>query len=528
MQRRTGVGRSGRAVLLLIGMILSSVGGLLTVAAEPASAGAVATHAITDTIDIQSVAQRLAISPDGTRLYATIAYNGGGALRVIDAATTTVITSITVGDYPGGVVVSPNGSRVYVANVDAGTVSVVNTITNRVVRTITVGALPRNLAINSTGSRLYVANTGSGTISVIDTATNAVIQNIGLDAVRDVVVSPDDTRLYVTNGAYNGGSLYIVATANGTITDTISVGAQPSGLAVTPDGGRVYVTHQERNYLSVVNTVTRSVTSNITVGWNATKVAVSADGTRAYAPNADDWNLSVIDTADDTVIETVGTGPDDYTVALSSDGRRIYVGNPQTNSVIVLSELHGTAPRALVATAGDRSARIAFTAGTSGGSPITKYQFQVDGGTWADAVGTTSPITITGLTNYASLRVRIRAVTAQGVSPASATVGVRPRAAAPTLTSATATGPTSISAGFTGNPVRGGLIRSYVATAYLAGTNTAAASCTTGVSGRSCSITGLTAGTDYDVRVVALVKLISDPTTRQTLDSNTITARTNN
>ncbi len=467
-------------------------------------------HAITDTIDIQRMPQGLAVSPDGTRLYATVELREDpGELRVINMATSTVLRSITVGHFPIGVVVSPNGSRVYVANRDDGTVSVINTSTNRVIKTITVGSGPRNLVMNASGTRLYVANTGSGNISVINTATNAVTSTItGFDGVSSVTLSPDGTRLYATNGKYHGGSLYIVATATGTITDTISVGAVPFGLAVTPDGGRIYVTHQDRNWLTEVNTVTKSVTKNITVGWNATSVAVSADGNRVYAPNADEGNMSVIDTTDDTVIETVATGPDATKLAVSPDGRRIYVGNPQTNSVLVFSELAPSAPTALVATAGDGSASIEFTPGDA--ASISKYQFSIDGGaTWADAdAGTSSPVTVHGLVNGSTYALKLRSVSGSefgGASP-SAAVALPFRAPVVASPSVGATPHRILVSWALLEPNRtAARVRSYRARAYLKGSSTILRSCVARSPMTSCTILGLDQGVAYDVSVFAVL-----------------------
>ena len=50
------------------------------------------------------------------------------------------------------------GSKVYVANDYDDTVSVIDTNTNNVIETISVGASPRNLAVSPNGTRVYVAN----------------------------------------------------------------------------------------------------------------------------------------------------------------------------------------------------------------------------------------------------------------------------------------------------------------------------------------------------------------------------------
>jgi YVTN family beta-propeller protein len=53
-----------------------------------------------------------------------------------------VVATVAVGSYPVGVSVSPDGSRVYVANGGSNNVSVINTSTNTVVATVAVGSYP--------------------------------------------------------------------------------------------------------------------------------------------------------------------------------------------------------------------------------------------------------------------------------------------------------------------------------------------------------------------------------------------------
>jgi YVTN family beta-propeller protein len=97
---------------------------------------------------------------------------------VIDTATNTVVGSpITVGTNPQGVAVTPDGSKVYVANNGiTGTVSVIDTATNTVVGSpIPVNFGPLGVAVTPDGSKVCVAKEGSESVSVIDTATNTVV-----------------------------------------------------------------------------------------------------------------------------------------------------------------------------------------------------------------------------------------------------------------------------------------------------------------------------------------------------------------
>ena len=102
-----------------------------------------------------------------------------------------------------------------------------------------------------------------------------------------------------------------------------------------------------------------------------------------------------------------------------------------TNSSVVFRAADTTAPAAptsLVATAGDGQASISFTQGSNGGSAITNYKYSLDGTTYTalSPAATTSPITISGLTNGTSYNIYLKAVNTVGDSSASTSVSVTP------------------------------------------------------------------------------------------------------
>ncbi len=209
---------------------------------------AIAAFALTDFLaSAQSLAQN-----------AYITNHVSSTVSVIDTATNMVTATITIPvdsgtptpfAGPGGVAVSPDGSKVYVANIESNTVSVIDTATNTITTTIPVGSFPESVAVSPDGSKVYVTNgtsgTTPGTVSVIDTATNTVIATIpaGVNPFG-VAVTPDGSKVYVTNAASEGIS--VIDTATNTVT-TILGSSEPTGIlphtgvAVSPDGSKVYV-----------------------------------------------------------------------------------------------------------------------------------------------------------------------------------------------------------------------------------------------------------------------------------------------
>jgi YVTN family beta-propeller protein len=278
---------------------------------------------------------------------------GSNNVSVIDTAKNTVTATIPVGTFPWGVAVSPDGSKVYVSNLQAtaipSTVSVIDTATNKVIAAIPVGIYPEGMAVTPDGSKVYVAqNTRPGTVSVIDTATNTVTAAIPVgSAPIGVAVSPDGSKVYVTNA--DSDSVSVIATATNTVTAVIPVGAgfNPNSVAATPDGSKIYVTNPTPQNVSVIATATNLVIATISVGAYPNSVAVSPDGTKVYVANAGSNNVSVIATVTDTVIDTVNVGKVPQGIAVSPDGSKVYVANDGSDTVTVIDTATNTVTAAI-------------------------------------------------------------------------------------------------------------------------------------------------------------------------------------
>ena len=166
--------------------------------------------------------------------------------------------------------------------------------TPKVITTISnVGTNPRGIAYVQTanGPRVYVANSGAGTVSVINASTNKLID------------TKPSTALTV---------------------DPISVGSAPQQIAVSPDGTRVYVTNQSSNSVSVINTATNALDgAAIAVGSKPAGIALSADGSTLYVANGDD-SVFVVDTKTRSVfgVMTLDNAPENnlHAVTVRGDG----------------------------------------------------------------------------------------------------------------------------------------------------------------------------------------------------------------
>ena len=203
------------------------------------------------------------------------------------------------------------------------------------------------------GNYAYVANQGTGanTVSVINTTTGAVDKTLTVGSQPSAVaVSPASNGstvglAYVTNRA--SGTVSVINTANNTVVGSaIRVGSLPQDVAVahTPTGTvtRVYVANSGGNTVSVIDARNGNRVSSINLGLGNTPQAVAAspDGTRAYVAYRTALGagrVSVINTANNQIIATVNVGSSPQDVAVSPLDNRVYVANNASSSVSVIN-----------------------------------------------------------------------------------------------------------------------------------------------------------------------------------------------
>jgi YVTN family beta-propeller protein len=268
------------------------------------------------------------INAAGTIAY--VANSNGTTVTMIDIAANGVIGTIPGFDGPSGFAISPDGKYAYVNNygVASGTghtVSVVDLNTNAIVDTVSIGAVntaPAALAITPDGAYVYVVNyvngeIGDGTVSIIRTSDNSVRANAisGLSGPFQIAITPNGQYAYVANAGSNnfspvGTTVSVINLATNTIVDTITLGIQPSGIAITPDGSTVYVSNYNTVYdgagytdltaaLSTVNVI--SLPNNAVspfviggVGFGPGYITIVPNGQFAYVSNFESNTVSVI------------------------------------------------------------------------------------------------------------------------------------------------------------------------------------------------------------------------------------------
>jgi YVTN family beta-propeller protein len=272
------------------------------------------TNASAGSITLNAPAYDIAFSPDGLRAYAVNFTTDN--IAVIDTSTNGVIGNIVVAG-PVRVEVGPDSDRLYVTTANDSVV-VIDAGTLGIATTIPVGSSPNGLAVSPNGTRVYVANRNANSVSVIDTSSNTVVATVNVGSFPvEVALSPNGKRLYVTN--FFDNTISVVDTAVNTVVATIDVGSGPQGIAVTPDGGKVYVANFNEDDVSVIDAASNSVVATPIVSGSPNGVVASPDGNFVYVTAYNGSALRVIDTSTNTVVTSLGTG----SLAIAVDYARI-------------------------------------------------------------------------------------------------------------------------------------------------------------------------------------------------------------
>ena len=310
------------------------------------------------------------------------------AVAVIDTAQNKVVGTIPVPKGPHGLVITPNGRKVYVSSDGASTVSVIDTASDRVTATIEVGANPHGLAVSGDGRRVLVMGWGTNRALVIDTATDRVITEVPV-AQRHRC---DGNTAWV--GAQQQGATALVRLdlTAGKETARVALDKTPRGLELSPDGKRVFFTLAGIDSIQVLDTTSNQIVAQIPVGASPHLAPFTPDGRWALAVVQGPGELAILDTATNTVAAAVPVGKAPHWSASSSDGRTAYVTNEGTNDVSVVDLAGrrvlatipvGNAPRKIAVQPGAIAAAASPATATAPGGKKSKT-VTMNGVTYAD------------------------------------------------------------------------------------------------------------------------------------------------
>jgi DNA-binding beta-propeller fold protein YncE len=231
-----------------------------------------------------------AVALDGTLL---VANRSGGSISFIDLTTGAEMARVPIGPIiPHEVAVSPDGrlalTAEYGPNSDPGRhVILMDVATATIKGRIDLGPDSRP------HTALFLPESGQGVATMQDSDQLALIDLTEMKVVRTyptggreghmVRLSPDGSRAYVTSRGAEG-TLSVIFLKEERDPVVIETGPGAEGIAVTPDGGEVWVTNRAVESISVVDTRSLEVVATLDSRHLAGRVEISPGG-HAIVPN---------------------------------------------------------------------------------------------------------------------------------------------------------------------------------------------------------------------------------------------------
>jgi YVTN family beta-propeller protein len=190
----------------------------------------------------------------------------------------------------------------------------------------------------SAAVRVLQTNAAGDNVHVIDPATNQVVGTIeDIEVPHGVAIAPDGRRVYVTDESL--GTLDVVDAASLKVFKRIPLSGRPNNVAVSNDGAQVYVAiAQAPGAVDVIDTASLSRVKSIPVKGAIHNVYVTPDGKYAVAGSIPTSTINVIETAGNTVAWTLTLGGGIRPMAFTTNA------DGSTREIVVqLSDFHGFA-----------------------------------------------------------------------------------------------------------------------------------------------------------------------------------------
>ena len=285
---------------------------------------------LAERVPVSSLPWGIAVSPRGVVLTVLPFQNAIAGFTLGDP--TAVRPPLAVSAYPMDVIFNRNGNLAYVAARFGGTIDVVDVRSNEVKGSIPLGQEIYRLALSAEETRIY-ATTLDGRLWTARTHGDPRATSVALTepwaSVQGKSLSPSGSDLYV---AATNGMVWRLDPVTLEVRQSINLlFRQLQDIAAAPDGSTVWAA-DENGYVLKLDPVTLAPTATIDLTGSFGRpfgLAVSPDGERVYAASSASGRVFVIEeTAPNTFgVTSLVTGGTPRRIAFGMSGAAAVVSN---------------------------------------------------------------------------------------------------------------------------------------------------------------------------------------------------------
>lgn len=211
------------------------------------------TNEVINTIEVDGTAHNVQVSPDGALLGVTLvpSSHGGhgshgekmnGSALFYDIQSNELLHEVEVGAHPAHIVFSNDNKYVLVTNSEDNNITVIDAATFSVVKTITTGKGPHGFRISKDSKFAYIANMGESSVSVVDLVSMEETRKIEVGATPVTTSITSDGKTLITT-LNEENAVAIVDLTNDQV-EKITVGSGPAQVFIQPDDQYAFVANQ--------------------------------------------------------------------------------------------------------------------------------------------------------------------------------------------------------------------------------------------------------------------------------------------
>lgn len=280
--------------------------------------------------------------------------SAGDDIHVIDPAVNEVVGRITGTEVPHGVVISPDGTRIYVTNEALTALDVIDSRTFLPIRRIPLSGRPNNLDVSIDGAFVYVGiRQGAGAVDMIDAGALANIKSVPVKGeIHNVYVTPDGK--FVVAGSIAASTISVIDAATQTLawTLTLSAGIRPMAFTRNADGSTKQIIVQLSDFhgFAVVDFASRKEIRRISLpdppgehketeglqGSPSHGLAITPDGKMLWATSKHYGAIAAYSLPDCKLLTFVKVGSHPDWLTIPPDGKNVYVAVAGDDTTVVV------------------------------------------------------------------------------------------------------------------------------------------------------------------------------------------------
>ncbi|MHB1024581.1 MAG: YncE family protein [Desulfobacteria bacterium] len=269
-----------------------------------------------------------------TGLIGLVSSRGANTVTVFEKVTGKVAAVIPTGTSPAGMVLNPLLRRVYVALSGDDAVEAIDLLGTDVINrgSLTIGDHPEELALTPDGKTVLTANTGSNTVSVVDAVSLVENRRIRVgNGPQSILIDRAGRRAYIFNTLSNTVSVVDLGALQ--VTATIATESGPVRGEFNRAGNRLYVLHRHSPYLNVYDTTTLSIVRRVYVGTGGTALKVDSRTDLVYLARRGTGEIAIYDPFSFLPIDAYRTPGDAAYLTIDGEGNTLCAVFAGTNAI---------------------------------------------------------------------------------------------------------------------------------------------------------------------------------------------------